>query len=884
MPEQRVTREVLPNGLTVLVAEDPASPVVAINLWVRAGYFDETDDQIGISHVIEHMFFKGTTARPRPDQIATEIKSLGGELNAGTYYESTNYYVVLPAENFLQGFAIQADALADPRIDPGELKKEQEAVLQEARRKIDNPTAYAVEMMFREGFDVHRIRRWRIGTEEGIRAMTREHLLEYYRSHYVPERVIVCVVGGVRAETAFDAARRLLGAMPQAAGSPLGSPPEPPQAGFRYRRLTADIRRGHTFLGFKAAPVLSDDDFALRILAHILGGGRASRLHQAVKERDGLVDGIGSGLEAFRDIGMLTVECEGDPKNAVAAQASAQAEIERLRAEPPTPVEIERARTAIEFRYHQSRSEVLGRSSVLAYYESLGGYEQAEESVQRLSRVSAADVRRAAESYLDLSRATLLEYFPEGSLAAPAPAAAARYDELRRIAPGAPLRDPGPTRSQAPVRAAVPQHPARLEGRGSITRHRFDTGTVLVHEERRELPLVTFCLALRGGRSGEQRENCGITRLMQSTILKGTVQRDARRVALEMDGLGTAIERIVDEDYFGFAISILARHARRGFESLMDLLRHPAFVHEELEKERVLLLAAQESIKDQSMAHTFQLFRQAAFGSHPYALPPCGQQASVQGLKRDDLVRWHRLTVRPATLVVTAVGAIGEAELQEMVGGAQADWPQEGYGGSEPGQLLAWGANEVIETRRRTQTAQVIGFPTPGLQGPDRSALDLLQSVTSGLGGRFFEAVRGQRGLAYTVQSFNYHRLRGGAFVIYMATSPKDEAEARRVLFKEIVGLRQTGPRQDEIERARRHLIGSHVIGMQGNAARACRYTDAEVRGLGLDEVIDYPQRLLAVSGQNVHDATWQYLDPDRCAMGILRGESPTSGEPVTGS
>jgi zinc protease len=415
----------------------------------------------------------------------------------------------------------------------------------------------------------------------------------------------------------------------------------------------------------------------------------------------------------------------------------------------------------------------------------------------------------------------------------------------------------------------------RLPAAGEVTRQRFETGPLVVHEERRDLPLVTMCVVFRGGRASEQRDNCGITRLMQAGILKGSPMRDARRVAIEIDGLGTAIERIVDEDYFGFSMSLMSRHAARGFEILMDLVRHPAFVYEEIEKERLLLLAAQESIRDQSLGHTFQLFRQAAFGSHPYALPSYGQQAAVQAIKREDLVRWHRLAVRPASMVVSVVGALPESEVMDLVGRGIAEWPQEGFGGTEPGQLLAWGASEIVETRRRAQTAQVIGFPTPGLLSPERHTLDVLGSLTSGLGGRFFEAVRGRRGLAYAVQAFNYHRLRGGAFLIYMATSPKDESEARKVLFQEIAQLRQDGPRLEEVERARRHLRGQYSIAMQGNGARAYHYADAEVRGIGLEEALDYPRRITAVGHQDVGEAIWNYLDPDRCAMGILRGESP---------
>jgi zinc protease len=878
MSKIQVKKEVLPNGLTVLVAEQHTSPVVAINLWVRAGYFDEDDQQVGISHVIEHMFFKGTEDRPRPDQIATEIKNLGGELNASTYYDATNYYFVLPSENFRKGLEIQADALMHPKLEPEELKRELEAVIQEGRRKRDTPGAFAHEMLFNEAFETHRIRRWRIGAEEALRALTRDDLLAYYRMHYVPGRVILSIVGNIQTGEALETAHIFLGGMPQAEGAALGSPPEPPQDRFKHSRLTGDIRRGYIFLGYHTPPILSEDDFALRILGHILGSGRSSRLFQAVKEEAGLVESIGTSLESFRDIGMLTVVAEHDPANGPEAVQAIQAQIEQMHCQLPYVTEIERARAAIEFRYQVGRSEVLGLSTLLAYYESLGGYALAEEAVERLARVEAADVKRVAETYLKLDNATLLEYVPEDDGGAAQVDPSALLDSLRRVQPAGPREEPPAGRGSgvSPERSA-PQAAriAHSETQGGVARHRFDSGSILLYEQRRDLPLVTLSVAFRGGRSGEGRENSGITKLMQSSIVRGGPGRDARQVVIEIEGMGSAIEKIVDDDYFGFSISLLARHARRGFELLMDLVRRPAFRYEEIERERSVLLAAQESIKDQSLPYTFQLFKQAAFGSHPYSLPAFGLQAPVRALKREDLVRWHRLMVRPASMVVSVVGDLEEEKVIDMVAESLYEWVDEGYAGKDPGQLLGWGASEVVETRRRHQTAQVIGFPTPGFLAPDRFALDLIRAITSGLGGRFFEEVRGKRGLAYAVSGFNFHRVRGGAFGIYLATSPQHEGEARRVLFREISRLRAEGPRIEELSRAARSICGLHAIVMQGNCTRSLSYLDVEVRGIGFEAVHEYPEKIASVGLEDIQDAIWRYLDPDRCAIGILRGDEP---------
>src|SRR5687767_15821379 len=139
---QSVHRRLLSNGLRVLVRRDPSAPVVAIVTYVNAGYFDETDDVVGISHVLEHMFFKGTPTRG-VGEIARATKSVGGYLNAGTIYDHTSYYTVLPSSGFVAGLEIQADAYANSLIDEDELRKELEVIIQEAKRKADNPSAVA---------------------------------------------------------------------------------------------------------------------------------------------------------------------------------------------------------------------------------------------------------------------------------------------------------------------------------------------------------------------------------------------------------------------------------------------------------------------------------------------------------------------------------------------------------------------------------------------------------------------------------------------------------------------------------------------------------------------------------------------------------------------
>src|SRR5215216_6127078 len=195
-----VRRVVLANGLTVLVRQDKSAPVVAIVTYVKAGYFDETDDVVGIAHVLEHMFFKGTPTRG-VGEIAKQTKASGGYLNASTIYDHTSYYAVLPISGFEAGLAIQADAFANSVIDAEELRRELEVIIEEAKRKEDNPGAVATETLYELLHDRHRIRRWRIGREPGLRALTRDQLLAFYGNFYRPSNAVLVVAGDVRLET-----------------------------------------------------------------------------------------------------------------------------------------------------------------------------------------------------------------------------------------------------------------------------------------------------------------------------------------------------------------------------------------------------------------------------------------------------------------------------------------------------------------------------------------------------------------------------------------------------------------------------------------------------------------------------------------------------------
>ncbi|MDQ3698973.1 MAG: insulinase family protein, partial [Gemmatimonadota bacterium] len=322
---ESVRRITLSNGLTVLLRREESAPVVAIVTYVKAGYFDETDGVAGIAHVLEHMYFKGTERRG-VGEISKETKAAGGYLNAGTIYDHTSYYTVLPSSSFARGLEIQADAYAASVIDAGELRKELEVIVQETKRKADNPGAVTVETLYEVLHDRHRMRRWRIGQEVGLRALTRDDVVRFYRTYYQPGNTILTIVGDVDLDDALRNVERLYGGLTNSCFTRDRGPRETGHPGFRYRELHGDVAQSQLAFGWRTLPSAHFDTPLLDLAATVLGAGRASRLYRAVRERK-----LAASVSAFNysqtELGVFVIHAEGPPDKLVDAARGAWAQL-----------------------------------------------------------------------------------------------------------------------------------------------------------------------------------------------------------------------------------------------------------------------------------------------------------------------------------------------------------------------------------------------------------------------------------------------------------------------------------------------------------------------------------------------------------------------------
>ncbi len=869
-----VIREVLPNGLTLLVQPDHSAPVVSVVTHVKAGFFDEPDHWTGISHVLEHMFFKGT-ARRGVGAIARETKAAGGYLNAGTGYDHTSYFAVLPASGLAAALDIQSDALRNSVIDPDELARELQVIIQEAKRKRDTPGAVAQETLHEIMFDRHRIRRWRIGTEEQLARLTRDDLWAYYRSRYVPERTIVAIAGSLDPDRALELARAAYGEWPAATGALEPSPEEPPRRKVCARTLRGDVAHAELVLGWRAVPPLHGDSPALDLAAAVLGSGRGSWLYRSLRE-EGIVTSVSAHNYAPTELGVFSIGADLEPENLPVAIERIAENVSRLALLGPTPDELDRARTLLLARWAKRLESMEGKGSALAAAEALEDVSFLDREYEALSSVGPDEVRAAAATYLYPDNVSAVAYLPEATgpeLTAPVLERAFAVTALRTTAP----------QPESPS-LIVPAAGASPTGRWEAdVLHTQLAGADLLVRRKPGVPLVTLGVYVPRAEF-DPADRAGLGALTVRSAVRGAGDLDAASLAFGFERLGGTLSGAAASDWLGFSTTVLSHNLGPAAAMLDLVFSEPRLADADVTTERALMITEAEQVADDMFRYPFQLAFAGAFGDAGYGLPVSGLPETLATITPADLRSWHARAFRGVRPVVIAVGDVDPEEATGALAGVFDDWePRPGI--STPS-ALPWagglGDSSIrVVTREKQQAALAMAFPGPGRRDPDRSTAEVWAAVASGLGGRMFEALRDRRSLAYTVMASSWQRGRAGALITYIATSPEREDEARTAMLEELDRFAREPVTDVELRQAVSYLSGQAAVGRQSGTELAGEILEAWVNGNGLGDLADPAAAYRAVGAGDVLRVAQQYLRPSERAEGVVRGSginSPVGG------
>jgi zinc protease len=849
-------RVVLDNGLTVLLQANRSVPVVALNMWVRVGSIYEQDAEAGISHVYEHMLFKGTHTRG-VGEIAQEIEGSGGDINAFTSFDHTVYHITLASRFFDTGLAVMADAIQHSSFDPEELRKEQEVVIEEIKRGDDIPSRKLTEALFATSYRQHPYRRPVIGSDATVNSLTREHILSFFHTWYVPNNMTFVVTGDFVPEEVLPRIQAAFRNYPARPLPPLHIPQEPSQRELRTVIMSEDIQETLLDVAYHVPSVLHKDSYAIDLLAFIIGGGESSRLYQTVKAEQELVHSIYTYPFLPKDPGLLVIGATLEARHWQQALTSILNQVERVQREGVTTVELDRAKRNLESDFIYQRETVQGQASQLGYFDAvLGDLGFEARYLRAIARISPQDIQRVARTYLTPHNLTVGFLFP---LSDRPPV---RHDEVAHTV-------------QTQVQTRPRQRPLRRRDGRHTHKHVLDNGMTLLVRENHAVPLVAMQAVFLGGLWVEDAAHNGVMHFIAEMATKGTTQRRARVLAEEIESMAGDLGGFSGRNSFGMAAEVLNRDLGQGLELLADMLLHPAFDPDEVEKQRADLLAAIRQEEDDLFKLAFTLCTQDLFPNHPYGLKISGSAESIGRLTRADLLHWSQRYAIPNNLVLAVVGDVDAEVVRRDVARLFAAWHPEPLELPLPGQALGVPPSApVFYQRDKEQTHLIVGMRGTSLHHPDRYALRVLESILASQGGRLFVELREKRSLAYTVTARSLEGLDPFLFFVYIATSPEKSGLALQGIREELLRLREGGVTREELERAKRYLVGSYEIELQKNSAVAAMLAFDERYGLGYRESDAYAEKILAVTQDMVQQVARTYLSVERSSV-VIVGPSP---------
>jgi zinc protease len=848
-------RRVLSNGMTVILQENHAAPVVSIQVWVKAGSVQEKDHEAGIAHVHEHVLFKGTQERG-VGEIAREVEAAGGEINAYTSWDMTVYFVNMASRFKDRGIDILADIIENAAFDAEELRKELEVIREEIRRSKDMPRTRLSEAFYSAAYSKHPYGRPVIGYDEVVKGFTREDVLRFYRNWYVPENLVWVMVGDLDANALLPELEARLSRIPSRPAPPKEKTAEPPQAEPRAVLLKEDAKEAALQIGFHIPGISHPDVPALDLLAQVLGHGRSSRLYSSLRMQRRLVNSISAYSMTPKEPGLFILSAGLEAPDIDSALAGMLEETFRMRFERVTAQELKKAKTQIQSDFIYQQQTVQGQARELGSYEAIvGDLGFGEQYLARVRSVGAEDVLRVARTYFHPDNLTL------GTLVPRKAADGVSEKRLLKVVAGT-YKSMEDRFAEERDRTPGPESP--------VLEVRFPNGATLLVKENRAVPLVSLQAAFLGGLLSENPGDNGISNFVARMLNKGTERRSAEAIAEEVESLAGSISGFSGRDSFGLSGETVAWNFLPLFEVFSDILLNPAFPEEYVEKTRKDVLAAIKNQEDSLDSLAFLLLWKTLYPCHPYGMDILGTRKGLQGFTRADLLAYYRKHAVSRNVVLAIVGDIDRMQAREAAEQLLMGLPDEPFVRS----IEACDARPVREAMQQVSAEKQQAHILVGARGARHSdrekySLDVLDAVLSGQGGRLFTELRDRQSLAYSVTALHREAVNEGLFALYMATSPDKKETATDGMLEQIRRVREQGVSDEELERAKNFLIGTYEVGIQTNSAQASAMAFNELYGLGYAEYMEYPRRVAGVTANEVKEAAEKYL----CADCLSRAE-----------
>ncbi|MFB3885001.1 MAG: M16 family metallopeptidase [Thermodesulfobacteriota bacterium] len=838
------------NGLKVILEENRAAPVVALQIWARVGSADERDEEAGICHFIEHMIFKGTERR-KVREMAREVESLGGEINAYTSYDQTVYHITIARRYADTALDILADAVLHSTFDSVELEREREVVLEEIRMGKDSPSNQLFKQTMATLFQNHPYRRPIIGFENTIRAITRDRMVSFFKRWYTPNRMVFVAVGDFNSSEMENKLKENFKTFNPPSESLPERIREPEQRGVRSVVAKGNFKETYLQIAFPISSATHEDTPGLDVLSSILGGGETSRLVQKIKLEKRLVNSISASSYTPKDPGAFIIGATLPAENVEKALEAILGEIIRLGQAGVSAEELYRVKVNIESDLIYDRQTVQGEARKIGFYEVIAGDVQFEKEYMRRVRLfQSEEIQNLVKKYFKKPRLVVSLLLP--SEKADAVKGLSLDSMVERI-------------NFDPLLSEKKEKPVP-------SKTLLDNGIRVIVKENRSIPVVSLQASFLAGVRFEKESQNGINQFMAVMVTKGTENYTSAEIARKVERMAGSLNGFSGYNSFGLTFTFLSQHFEEAFSLFTEVIHRPSFDPEEMEKRRRLILASLQQEEDDLTRMVFKLFRKSLFEKHPYRMDTLGTFDSIRSLTQKDLQEYYRQIFRPENMVLTVVGDVDASQVLLSI--------KKGFGNLARGDFVlpsipAEPSSSKIKKaeiyREKEQAHFVLGFLGGSLRDRDRYALEVLDASLSGQGGRLFYELRDKESLAYALGFTGSPNLDPGYIGVYMGTHPDKLERAIEGVLGELRKIREEGLTEDEVERAKRYLIGNFEIGLQTNNAQANEMSLDELYGSGFDYYQRYPEEIEKVSREDIHRVAQKYFNLEAYTLAVIR-------------
>ncbi len=862
----------LKNGLRVIMHRDPSTPIVAVNLWYHVGSKNEVVGKTGFAHLFEHMMFQGS--KNYNDDYFKPLQEAGANINGSTNPDRTNYFEVVPS-NFLElALFMEADRMGGllEAMTQEKLDNQRDVVKNERRQRYDNqPYGTAFEKIFAQMFPPGHPYNWTtIGSLEDLSAASMDDVKAFFRQYYTPNNTSLVIAGDFDPKQAKQWVEKYFGPIP--AGTDITRPnPAAPKLTDEVRKTYEDsVQLPRLYMVWHSSPAYSADEAPLDILSSILTSGRGSRLQSNLVYDKQIAQDVGAFNYALEAGGMFITQSTAKPgKTLEEIEKEINAEIERLKNEPPTAEEMARALNSIESQTVLGMQTVLGKADQMnAYTTFVGRPDYFQTDLDRYRKVTPADVQRVAKNYLNGNR-FVMQFVPRKEKAAsqqagganrPTSAAAKEKEKEETKDYSANLPKPGPD-----PKLVLP----------SIEKHKLSNGLNVWVVNQSELPIVSMNMVVNTGGTADPADRAGLAFMTAGLLDDGTKTRSAVEIANQAQAIGASIGTGSGWDAANVTLQTLTKNLDKALDLYSDVIVNPVFPADELETVRRRALVGFLQRKDNPNAIANVVYNGLLYGkNHPYGKSLGGDESSIKSITKPEIEKFYSTYYRPNNSTLIVVGDVTSKQLLPKLEKAFAGWKAADAPAVAVPNAAQFDAPGIYIVDKPGAAQSVISIGQVGVarNNPDYFPLTVMNSI---LGGQFSARVnmnlREDKGYTYGARTGFGFRRGAGPFSADADVQTAVTKESVQEFLKELNGIRGAIPvTPAELEYNKQSLIRRYPAGFETVGQISGQLANLVIYGLPDTYFNDYIRNIQAVTVQDVNRVANKYLTPDKMAILIV--------------